>query len=144
MHHKLVDDDRSALRRRPGFEELLKLISSGEVYDAVLTGLTLASQVHISWRQVVDQSGTPLASRNVAEVAASARDAGLRAHHGEVVMKAVWPGASCRTRPGGRSRRSWEGPARKQAGKSAVGLLIGVAGCGVRGELTISRPGGTT
>src|SRR6266511_121480 len=31
VRHVLVDNDKTALRRRPGFEKLLKLIESGEV-----------------------------------------------------------------------------------------------------------------
>jgi hypothetical protein len=97
------------------------------VYIAVLAGRTIASQVHF-----LNDSGLLTGQKHMWRTETlvkwllSPRNAGLRAHGGEIVTKAIWPGII--DEPTWRAVRAiLKSPARKKAGKSAVGLLTGIA-----------------
>ena len=98
-------------------------------YAAILAGRTLASQVrNLNDVGLLTGQGHLWRSESLKKWLLSPRNAGLRSHKGEVVTKAVWPGVV--KEPTWRAVKTiLESPSRKQTGKSAVGLLTGIARC---------------
>jgi site-specific DNA recombinase len=114
-----------------------------KVYRAILAGSTLASQVRVLNRAGLRTGqGHLWRPETLRTWLLSPRNAGLRAHRGEIVAKAVWPALI--------DEPAWlavkailESPTRKlKKGKSARALLTGVALCGVCGE-TVNMGGAT-
>jgi site-specific DNA recombinase len=103
--------------------------AGAKVYSEILAGLTLASQARaLNDAGFKTGQGHLWQPETLRKWLLSPRNAGLRAHRGEVVAKAVWRGIV--DEPTWRAVKAiLESPARRQAGKSAVGLLTGVARC---------------
>lgn len=105
-----------------------------QVYRGVLAGLSLASQVRfLNDAGFLTGQGHMWRPETLRKWLLSPRNAGLRAHRGEIVGKAEWPGIV--------SEATWRAvksifgsPARRRVGKSAKGMLTGAARCGVCGE----------
>jgi DNA invertase Pin-like site-specific DNA recombinase len=116
------EPDRVTLRRK-------EADAGAKVYTAILAGLKLASQVRVlNDAGLLTGQGHLWRPETLRKWLLSPRNAGLRAHRSEIVTKAAWPGVV--DEPTWRAVKAiLESPTRTQAGKSAVGLLTGVARC---------------
>ncbi|MEV0003936.1 recombinase family protein, partial [Micromonospora sp. NPDC050980] len=56
--HRLVDNDKSAMRRRPGFEKLLKLIAAGEI-NVVIAWSSVPPRVRWRHRNLEEHQRCP-------------------------------------------------------------------------------------
>ena len=105
------------------------------VYRSILAGGGLAPQVRrLNAAGLVTGQGNLWRTETLRVWLLSARNAGLRSHRREVVGKGDWPGVV--DEPTWRAVKAiLESPSRKKkVGRSAMGLLTGVARCGVCGE----------
>lgn len=110
------------------------------VYRAILAKRNLASQVRaLNDAGLLTGQGNLWRTETLRKWLVSPRNAGLRSHRGEVVTKAAWPALV--DEPTWRAVKAiLESPTRKmKTGKSAVGLLTGIARC-VCGE-TVNMSG---
>jgi site-specific DNA recombinase len=116
------ESDRVTLRRK-------EADAGAKVYTAILAGLKVAPQVRkLNDAGLLTGQGHMWRPETLRRWLLSPRNAGLRAHRKEIVTKAAWPAIV--DEPTWRAVKAiLESPTRKQAGKSAVGLLTGVARC---------------